>query len=65
MEQEVSFNGTEAETAWISNPQRSMEAFGPLSVSLETMLRWTAHWTAHEGRSLGKPTHFEVRDGKY
>ena len=65
MEREVQFTGTEADTAWLSNPAESIAAFGPLTVELETLLRWTAHWTAHEGRSLGKPTHFEVRDGKY
>lgn len=65
MEREVQFTGIEADTAWLSNPAQSVAAFGPLNVPLETLLRWTAHWTAHEGRSLGKPTHFEVRDGKY
>ena len=65
MKREVQFSGTEADTAWLSNPAQSIAAFGPLTVELETLLRWTAHWTDSEGRSLGKPTHFEVRDGKY
>jgi hypothetical protein len=29
------------------------------------MLRWVADWVRRGGRSLGKPTHFEVRDGTY
>ena len=65
MKCESQFTGTEADTAWLSNPAQSIDAFGPLTVELETMLQWTAYWTTHEGRSLGKPTHFEVRDGKY
>jgi len=65
MDREATFNGTEAETSWLSNPQAALDEFGPLNVPLETMLQWTAHWTTHAGRSLGKPTHFEVRDGKY
>ncbi len=65
MDREVQFTGTEAATAWLSNPVQSIAAFGPLNVELDTLLRWTAHWTVNEGRSLGKPTHFEVRDGKY
>ena len=62
---EPKFTGKEAPTAWLNNPARSIELFDEPATSLETLLRWTAHWTLHEGRSLGKPTHFEVRDGKY
>ena len=29
------------------------------------MLDWTADWVARGGASLGKPTHYEARDGKY
>jgi hypothetical protein len=32
---------------------------------LDAVLRWTAYWIARGGRLLDKPTHFEVRDGKY
>ena len=62
---EPKFTGKEAHTAWLNNPARSIELFEEPATSLETLLRWTAHWTLHKGRSLGKPTHFEVRDGKY
>ena len=65
MDCEPKFTGEEALTAWLNNPARSIELFDEPATSLETLLRWTAHWTLHEGRSLGKPTHFEVRDGKY
>ncbi len=62
---EVTFTGTESPTAWLNDPARASELFGQPETSLETMLQWTAHWVKSEGRSLGKPTHFEVRDGKY
>ena len=29
------------------------------------MIDWTADWVQRGGASLGKPTHFEARDGKY
>ena len=29
------------------------------------MIDWVADWVARGGASLGKPTHFETRDGKY
>ena len=28
------------------------------------MMHWIAYWIARGGETLGKPTHFEVRDGK-
>ena len=64
MNREPEFAGEEAETAWLSNGARAFAALGEPSTPLETMLRWTAHWVQSGGRSLGKPTHFEIRDGK-
>jgi len=57
--------GVEASDALLSNASRAAELLGPPSTSLDDVLRWTAHWVMRDGRSLNKPTHFEVRDGKY
>ncbi len=59
------FQGKEGETALLANPGRLCAALGTPATKLETMLRWTAHWVKSGGRDLGKPTHFETRDGKY
>jgi hypothetical protein len=32
---------------------------------LLTMVDWVAEWVARGGRALGKPTKFEVRDGRF
>mgnify|MGYP002261893211 CR=1 FL=1 len=32
---------------------------------LARLLDWVAAWVERGGRSLGKPTHFQVRDGKF
>jgi nucleoside-diphosphate-sugar epimerase len=61
----VQFSGTEAETALLSNPARACALLGPPPTTLETVMRWTAHWVKSGGRLLDKPTHFEVRDGRY
>lgn len=57
--------GSESSDALLSNASRTIELLGPPSTSLDAMVRWTAHWVMRGGRSLNKPTHFEVRDGKY
>ena len=57
--------GTEGTTAWVCDATRSCELFGPLTVSLEEMIEATAQWVRQDGMTLGKPTHFEVRDGNF
>src|SRR5690554_5232406 len=61
----VQFTGQEAPTALLSNSSLSSEIFGTPKVSIDTVIKWTAEWMKDEKRLLGKPTHFEVRDGKY
>lgn len=57
--------GEEAPTAWLSEATRSFEQFGPVSVSLEEMIVATADWVRRGGATLGKPTHFDSRDGRF
>lgn len=59
------FHGTEAADALLSNGQFGHAWFGYPRVPLETMLRWIADWVQRGGESLGKPTHFGTRDGKF
>jgi hypothetical protein len=39
--------------------------FGPPRVGIERMIDWTAHWLGRGLPSHGKPTHYEVRDGRF
>ena len=57
--------GTEAPTAWLSNASKAHKLFGPPSSGVDQLVVWTADWVRHGGVTLGKPTHFEVRDGKF
>ena len=59
------FEGDEASTALLSNASRCHQRFGYPRVSLGQMIEWTAEWVQIDGTTLRKPTHFEVRDGKF
>ena len=57
--------GTEAGSAWLSDAGESLRLFGPPAVTLEVMIGRIAEYLGAGGRLLGKPTHFEARDGKF
>lgn len=57
--------GREAPTGWLSDAGRMVKEFGTPSVPLSQMIEWTADWLARDMKTLNKPTHYEVRDGRY
>jgi nucleoside-diphosphate-sugar epimerase len=65
MNRAVRLTGVEADTALLSCAERGLRALGPLRVPAEKMIDWVARWVMHGGRHLGKPTHFESRDGTF
>ncbi|MCP5519437.1 MAG: NAD(P)-dependent oxidoreductase [Verrucomicrobiales bacterium] len=65
LDRPVRFNGAEHPTAWLNNATQSLRLFGPPAVAVERLIAWTADWLRTGGRSLGLPTHFEVRDGRF
>jgi len=62
---EVVLTGEEAPTAWVANAGRAHQLFGYPEVSYRQMAEWVAAWVRKGGRTLGKPTHFEERGGKF
>ena len=60
-----SFSGQETKTAWLIDTTAATKLLGAPRVPLATMVDWVADWVARGQPSLGKPTHFETRDGKY
>jgi hypothetical protein len=57
--------GKEEPTAWLTNTQQAVKLFGPPVVDTARLIIWTADWVARAMPSLGKPTRYEVRDGRY
>jgi nucleoside-diphosphate-sugar epimerase len=65
LERDVQFSGEEARTAWVWDAQKSYEWFGCPEVTVEEMLQATADWVLRGGETLNRPTHFEVRNGRF
>jgi len=59
------FAGVEGTTALLSNARKLEAMFGAPSVGIEAMVERVASWVEQGGRSLGKPTRFENREGKF
>jgi nucleoside-diphosphate-sugar epimerase len=57
--------GVEAPTALLSNASRAIELFGYPRVTFGQMFEWVAAWIEAGGKTHGKPTHFETRDGRF
>ena len=60
-----SYSGEEAQTAWLLDTTAANRLLGTPRVAIGTMIDWVADWVARGQPGLGKPTHFETRDGKY
>ena len=61
----VTFEGQEAPDALLSNGQLGHQLFGYPRVPARQMMTWIADWVRRGGPTLGKPTHFESRDGRF
>jgi nucleoside-diphosphate-sugar epimerase len=61
----VTFTGVEKADALLSNAEKSHRLFGKPRVDAGQLIAWIADWIARGGMTLGKPTHFEVRDGRF
>jgi nucleoside-diphosphate-sugar epimerase len=59
------FTGEESGRALLSDASRAFERFGRPRIAAEQMIGWIADWLNHGGPTLGKPTHYEAKDGKF
>lgn len=65
LDKPVRFTSSPSDTSYLSDSSQATKLFGAPSVTADQLIRWQAHWIRTGGRSLGKPTHFEVNDGAY
>ena len=65
MNRPVEFTGREEPTALLSDCSRSLHTLGSPRVPTAMLVEWVAAWIMSGGRTLGKPTHFESRDGRF
>ncbi|AGA25086.1 NAD-dependent epimerase/dehydratase family protein [Singulisphaera acidiphila] len=65
MNRSVRFLGTEADSALLNDARHGLERLGTLQISADTLIERVAAWVSRGGTSLGKPTHFESRDGVF
>ena len=59
------FSGQAATTALLNDGSAARTKYGNPRVTLEQMIEWIADWISRDQPSLEKPTHFEVRSGKF
>ena len=57
--------GQEAPTALLSNGAQCHKLFGYPQANIDTIIEWATDWIMAGGSTLGKPTHYETRDGKF
>jgi nucleoside-diphosphate-sugar epimerase len=62
---EAVIEGREAETALLNDASLCHRLLGLPSVGVDEMIERVAEWIRAGNPTLGKPTHFEVRDGKF
>ncbi len=65
MKTAAKFAGTESATALLNNSSKSHTVLCAPRVPVSQVLKWVADWTQRAGPTLGKPTHFESRDGRF
>lgn len=51
--------------SYLNDATRMCELFGPPRFSLDELMRMQAEWIMNGGISIGKPTHYEVSNGRF
>lgn len=62
---EVTFEGSEPETALLNDASRVHELYGEPNVPVDDVVELVASWIEHGSPVMSKPTKFHVRDGEF
>ena len=65
MGREPVLEGTEADTALLGNSDEAFKRFGKPRIAPDQIVQWIVPWVQQGRESLGKPTKYERRDGKF
>jgi nucleoside-diphosphate-sugar epimerase len=65
LERDVAFTDDESLTALLNDARLAQRLFGDPRVSPTQLIDWIAQWIHAGGPLWEKPTHFEVRDGRF
>ena len=59
------FVGSESKDALLGDASYLFDSMGKPCVSIEDIVRWVAEWIRNNGKTLGKPTKYESRNGNF
>lgn len=59
------FEGTESDNALLGDATKMFDQLGHPQTPINTIIDWVANWMNQGGRTLGKPTKYESRTGKF
>lgn len=62
---EARFEGEEGDTALLNDASRCHRLFGEPKVEVSDVMDLVARWIERGGRTFGKPTKFETKDGEF
>jgi nucleoside-diphosphate-sugar epimerase len=65
MGREVFFTGEPGDRCYLSDASKMARLLGRPKMPLDDMIRLQAQWIMNGGVSIGKPTHFEVSNGRF
>jgi len=65
LQRPVRLQGEEAPDALLSDGSLARARYGDQRVGADQLIEWIADWIRHDQPLLGKPTHFDQRDGRF
>ncbi|MDA0747510.1 MAG: NAD(P)-dependent oxidoreductase [bacterium] len=65
MGKEPVLEGIESDNALLGDSSEMFKLLGPPKAAPSEIVQWVAHWVMQGGKTLGKPTKYEARDGKF